>query len=498
MTTRVRFAPSPTGVLHVGGARTALYNWLHARGRLGTFILRIEDTDAARSTDASMAAILDSMRWLGLTWDEGPDVGGPHAPYFQSQRGELYRQHVNVLSERGKAYRCYCTPEEIETRRARMAERGDAPRYDGQCRGLDDASRRAFEAAGRPFAVRFARDPDGETAWDDVVRERIAFRNDVLDDFVVVRSDGWPTYNFACVVDDHAMEITDVIRGDDHISNTPRQLLLYAAFGWTPPRLAHVPMILGSDGTRLSKRHGATAVAQYREAGYLPEALDNFLALLGWSYDGKTELFSLDELREKFRIERVGGNPAIFNPEKLEWVNAQHLRRLSEADRIQRVRNFLATRGHDLSGRDPEWIATLVRAIGDRLKTLADVERYGAFVLEPTFEFEEQAWVELREKPQVADHLEALATRLGSVRDFTIESLEKETRSLAMERGLKAGELIGLARVALTGRKVSPGIFEVVWLLGCEQAVRRLRDAAVRWRGEVAAPQAPLEDRAGL
>ncbi len=481
MSVRVRFAPSPTGYLHVGGARTALYNWLHARGKGGTFILRIEDTDVARSTEESLAAILDSMNWLGLTWDEGPGVEGPHAPYFQSQRGHLYQEHADALIESGHAYRCYCLPEEIEARRVQMAERGEAPRYDGKCRGLDDAARRAFEAE-RPHAIRFALDPEGETAWDDVVRDRIAFRNDVLDDFVIVRSDGWPTYNFACVVDDHLMEISDVIRGDDHISNTPRQLLLYAALGWTPPRFAHVPMILGADGTRLSKRHGATSAAQYREAGYLPEALDNFLALLGWSFDGKTELFTLDELRERFRLERVGGNPSVFNTEKLDWVNAQHLKRLDEADRIARVREFLNARGHDLSMRDPEWIATLVRAIGDRLKTLADVERHGAFVLDPSFEFDEAAWAELREKLQAAEHLEALAARFEVLAEFAIVDLERETRALAAERGLKAGELIGMARIALTGRKVSPGIFEVVWLLGRKAAVQRLRDAAARWR----------------
>src|SRR5437762_3978201 len=316
MSVRVRFAPSPTGYLHVGGARTALYNYLFARANGGTFVLRIEDTDAARSTDESVTAILDSMRWLGLTWDEGPDIGGPHAPYFQSQRGELYRRHADRLIAAGHAYPCYCTLEELEARRAGMLERGEAPRYDGRCRGLSAADRAARAAEGRASAIRFALDPVGESAWDDLVRGRVAFQNEVLDDFVLLRSDGLPTYNFACVVDDQLMQISDVIRGDDHISNTPRQLLIYTAFGWTPPRFAHVPMILGEDGTRLSKRHGATSVAAYRDLGYLPEALDNFLALLGWSYDGKTELFTLDELVQKFRIERVGANPAVFNHEK--------------------------------------------------------------------------------------------------------------------------------------------------------------------------------------
>src|SRR2546426_2358551 len=251
MSVRVRFAPSPTGYLHVGGARTALFNWLFARGQRGTFVLRIEDTDAARSTDEAVTAILDSMRWLGLTWDEGPDTGGGYGPYFQSQRRDLYRRHADELIAAGRAYPCYCTPEELEARRAGMLERGEAPRYDGRCRGLSDGERAARAAQGRPSAIRFALDPQGESVWEDLVRGRVAFQNEVLDDFVLLRSDGLPTYNFACVVDDRLMQITDVIRGDDHISNTPRQLLIYAAFGWTSPRFAHVPMILGQDGTRL-------------------------------------------------------------------------------------------------------------------------------------------------------------------------------------------------------------------------------------------------------
>src|SRR5262245_25963499 len=283
MSVRVRFAPSPTGALHVGGARTALYNYLFARGQGGTFVLRIEDTDAARSTPESLAAILDSMRWLGLAWDEGPEVGGARGPYFQSERKTHYHAHVRTLVESGRAYPCYCTAEELEERRQAQAARGEAPRYDGRCRSLDAAARARLEAEGRIAAMRFALPGAGETGWNDVVRSEVSFRNDLLDDFVVLRGDGLPTYNFACVVDDHEMEITHVIRGDDHISNTPRQLLLYQAFGWTPPLFAHVPMILGEDGTRLSKRHGATSVAAYRDLGYLPEGLVNFLALLGWA-----------------------------------------------------------------------------------------------------------------------------------------------------------------------------------------------------------------------
>ncbi len=484
MSVRVRFAPSPTGHLHVGGARTALYNYLHARGKGGTFILRIEDTDAARSTPESLAAIFDGMRWLGLTWDEGPEAGGAHGPYLQSERVPLYREHAAALAASGAAYPCYCTPGELEERRTAQAARGEPPRYDGRCRALDAAGRAAREAEGRTAALRFALPGPGETAWEDVIRGRVAFRNEVLDDFVLVRSDGLPTYNFACVVDDHLMEISDVIRGDDHISNTPRQLLLYRALGWTPPRFAHVPMILGEDGTRLSKRHGATSVAAYRDLGHLPEALVNFLALLGWSLDGKRELFSLAELEQAFRLERVGSNPAIFNLEKLEWMNGQHMRALPEEERVRRVTEFLAGRGYDPAARTPEWRAALVRAIGDRLKTLADAERYGGFALREALEVDPQAWEELRSKPEIGPRLAELGRRIAAEPDFGLASLEAVTRGLAAELGIKAGELMGATRVALTGRKVAPGLFEVMALLGRERTLARLRAAAARWAEE--------------
>src|SRR6185369_14047888 len=306
---RVRFAPSPTGFLHVGGARTALYNYLHARATGGVFVLRIEDTDTERSTEASTRAILDSLRWLGLAWDEGPGVGGAYGPYFQAERRSLYADAAHRLEQSGHAYPCFCTPDELEQRRAEQLARGEDPRYDGRCRELSAAERARRRAAGEPAALRFRLPPALEVAWNDVVRGRIAFQSDVLDDFVLVRSDGWPTYNFACVVDDLAMRITHVIRGDDHISNTPRQILIYQAFAAEPPVFAHASMILGPDGKRLSKRHGATSVEAFGEQGILPEGMVNFLALLGWALDGKTELFTLAELERVFRLERVGPNP---------------------------------------------------------------------------------------------------------------------------------------------------------------------------------------------
>ena len=490
MSVRVRFAPSPTGHLHVGGARTALYNWLFARANGGTFVLRIEDTDEARSTEASTQAIFDGLRWLGLTWDEGPVVGGEYGPYFQTQRRDRYDACAARLVAAGAAYPCWCTGEELAARRAAQAERGEDPRYDGACRRLSEADRAAKRASGAPAALRFATPAEGESAWDDVVRGRVSFRNDVLDDFVLVRADGLPTYNFACVVDDHEMRISHVVRGDDHISNTPRQLLLYAALGAPPPVFAHASMILGPDGKRLSKRHGATSVEAFGELGIVPEGMANFLALLGWSFDGKQELFSLDELARVFTLEKIGANPAVFDTQKLEWVNGQHLKRLDEVERTRRVVAFLASRGRDLAGRGEEWRLAFVRALGERLRTLADAETVGAFALDDEVVVDEAAWADLSARPGAAGRLLALASRLEGDAEYTLASLEALTRSLATELGVKAGELIGMARVALTGQKTSPGIFEVLWLVGRERAVARGRGAAARLAAEPRSPMA--------
>jgi glutamyl-tRNA synthetase len=488
---RVRFAPSPTGFLHVGGARTALYNYLHARRTGGTFVLRIEDTDAVRSSDDSVQAILAGMRWLGLAWDEGPGAGGEHGPYFQSQRRTHYDAYATRLAAAGHSYPCFCAPDELEARRAEQVARGEDPRYDGRCRSLTPEQRAARIGGGERPVLRFALPAARELAWDDVVRGRIAFQSDVLDDFVLVRSDGLPTYNFACVVDDIEMRITHVIRGDDHISNTPRQLLLYRALAATEPVFAHASMILGPDGKRLSKRHGATSVEAFGELGILPEGMVNFLALLGWALDGKTELFTLAELERVFTLERVNPNPAVFDTQKLEWVNAQHLKRLDEPERVRRVVGFLAAHGHDLSDRSDEWRTVFVRALGDRVRTLADAADVGAFVLEDPPAMDAEAWAELLSKSGADTRLERLAHRVAGTAEWSLAALEAGTRALAVELGVKPGELIAPARVALTGRKAAPGIFEVMWLLSRERTALRLTAAAERWRAE-----SPLAARA--
>jgi glutamyl-tRNA synthetase len=491
MTVRVRFAPSPTGFLHVGGARTALYNHLFARARGGTFILRLEDTDTERSDERSVQAILSGLRWLGLTWDEGFGVGGAHGPYLQSERKAIYERYAGRLVALGRAYPCHCTPEELEARRQQQLARGEDPRYDGRCRALSPAERSARALVGPRPALRFALPAPEEVAWDDLVRGRVAFRSEVLDDFVLLRADGLPTYNFACVVDDAEMRITHVIRGDDHLSNTPRQILLYRALGLEPPEFAHASMILGPDGKRLSKRHGATSVEAFGDQGFLPEAMVNFLALLGWSLDGKSELFTLAELERVFTLERVNPSPAVFDLQKLLWMNAQHLKRLAEPDRVGRVMAYLSSRGHHLASRGPEWCTAFVRALGDRLRTLADAEELGAFVLQDPPVPEAAAWAELLARPAAGERLEALRSRLEPLPEWTLAALEQATRVLAGEQGVKPGEVLAPARVALTGRTASPGIFEVMALVGRERTLARLAAAAARWRAE-----SPLAARA--
>lgn len=484
MTVRVRFAPSPTGYLHVGGARTALFNWLFARHNGGTFILRIEDTDRERSTEESVQAILDGLTWLGLDWDEGPGVGGPHAPYFQTQRLESYHAYANLLLAAGRAYKCYCTPEELEERRKQALAEGRAPKYDRTCFGLSEEERRRREAEGRRPVIRFRALDEGETVLDDLIRGRITFDNTTLDDFVLIKSDGMPTYNFAAVIDDAAMEITHVIRGDDHISNTPRQIQVYEALGLPLPQFAHVPMILGSDKTRLSKRHGATAIGQYREAGYLPETMVNYLALLGWSLNATETVFSREQLIRYFTLERCSKNPAVFDPKKLEWLNGVYIRQTSPERLAELLLPDLRKAGllTEAEAADPArrtYLQKVVELQQTRLRLLTEFVPTSAYFFRDPEEFEEAALEHLK-RPYAAAALRQLADRLERLEPFAQPHLEEVFTGLMGELGLGAGDLIHPVRAALTGRKVSPGIYDVVALLGRETTVRRLRAGATR------------------
>jgi glutamyl-tRNA synthetase len=479
MPPRVRFAPSPTGYLHVGGARTALFNWLYARRHGGTFILRIEDTDVERSSTDMVTAIFDSMKWLGLDWDEGPGVGGPHAPYLQTERLDKYRAAGDALVASGHAYRCFCRPEDLKAERAAAEAAGQTWNYDRRCHKRSGDEVAAKLAASEPNAIRFLV-PGGVTAFDDLVHGRIEFDNANIEDFVVIRSDNYPTYHLSVVVDDVDMEVTEVVRGDDHISNTPKQVLLYQAMGAAVPRFAHVPLIMGPDKKRLSKRHGATSVGEYETQGYLPEAMVNFLALLGWSPGGDQELFTREELIERFDLEGISGGNAVFNTEKLDWFNQQHIMRLPAGEILRRIREELKDAGwwsDDLLNVRFEWGSKVIELLKPRAKKISDfVPQMRAFFAAKPSElvFDEAAVAKHLSDPSVPALRDAFAERIRSLEPYDAASLEAALRALAAERGVKAGVLIHATRVAVTGQGNSPGLFEVLELVGREQVVARL------------------------
>jgi len=480
MPPRVRFAPSPTGYLHVGGARTALFNWLYARRHGGTFILRIEDTDVERSSADMITGILSSMRWLGLTWDEGPDVGGPHAPYFQTERLDQYRAAAARLVDAGHAYYCYCRPEELAAKRSAAEAAGSAWTYDRTCHALSREEIANREAAGQPRAIRFFV-PPGVTQFTDLVRGHIAFAREHIEDFVILRSDGYPTYHLSVVVDDVAMEITQVVRGDDHISNTPKQVLLYEALGAPVPEFAHVPLILGPDKKRLSKRHGATSVGEYETQGYLPEAMINFLALLGWSPGGNQEVFSRDELIERFALDGISGGNAVFNSEKLDWFNQQHIMRLPADEILRRLRPAIEAAGLWRDGfltTDAGWIARVINLLKPRAKKLADIVPAMIPFVSDRITYDEAAVNKHLRGEGVTEHLSAWRAVLQTMPN--LDPLETETalRKLAEARGIKPGVLIHATRVAVVGQAVSPGLFEVLELVGRDRVTERLGAAA--------------------
>jgi glutamyl-tRNA synthetase len=462
-TVRTRFPPSPTGHLHIGGARTALFNYLFARHHGGRFILRIEDTDRERSTQESVDAIFDALRWLRLEWDEGP--------FFQSQRGEIYREHAERLLREDKAYRCYCAPEELEAKRKAAMKAGRKPVYDRTCRRLTNP------IAGRSFAVRFKAPLDGATVVPDLVKGHVVFQNRELDDLILVRSDGTPIYNFCAVVDDAVMTITHIIRGDDHLTNTPKQIQLYRALGYPEPAFAHVPLILGLDRARLSKRHGATSVIAYRDMGYLPDALANYLARLGWSY-GDQEIFTRAELIEKFSLENVGTAAGVYNAEKLEWVNFQYLKAMSLEDLAQAVKPYIAAKGLAVPD-DDQWLARMVATLRERAKTLVELVDLAHYYLNPAVNLDAAATRKFL-KPEILEPLRSLRAQLTGGTPWNVATLEDRFRAVTEKFGLSLGQLAQPVRVALTGGTSSPGIFEVLEVLGRERAMERLDHAIER------------------
>lgn len=467
---RVRFAPSPTGYLHVGGVRTALYNWLFARGQGGTFILRIEDTDVERSTEDAVRAILDGMRWLRLDWDEGPEVGGPVGPYRQLEREGLYRDHVARLVREGKAYPCTCAPEELAARRdaARAAKRS----LHHLC-----PCRQQGPAAGRRQAIRFHVGERGPVAWGDLIQRRIEVAAEEIDDFIILRSDdrATPVYNFAAVVDDALMRITHVIRGADHIANTPRQILLYEALGYECPAFGHIPLVLGSDREKLSKRHGDVALHDYRAKGYLPDAMVNYLVRLGWAH-GDQEVFTRDELVEVFRLDKVGASPGVFDHAKLDWLDAHWIRTTAPERLAELLAPFWEPAGVDpraVETRGAGWLARAVPLFVERVKTLLELARAMAFLFAPPAGFDPKAAAKFL-TPKHAANLAEVRRLVLDTPDLTAEGLEKQVREVAEKAGGKMVDYAQPIRVALTGTAASPPIFPILVLLGRTSAVERM------------------------
>jgi len=468
---RVRFAPSPTGYPHLGNIRTALFNWLFARHNNGSFILRIEDTDVARRVEGAIDTILDSLRWLGLDWDEGP--------YFQSERLEMYREAADQLVREELAYLCYCSPQRLEAMRQEQTKRKQPPGYDRRCRHLTREQKAGLEVSGAPPVVRFKSPLEGQTSFHDLIRGEIVFENSTLDDFVLLKSDGYPTYHLANIVDDHSMAISHILRADEWLSSTPRHVLLYQALGWQPPQFAHLPMILGTDRSKLSKRHGATAINEYRDQGYLPEAMINFLALLGWSLDDKTELLRREEIVKHFSLERVSKTAAVFNRDKLDWMNGVYLRNLSLEDYSERAISFLE---RDLPSEverplDTDYIRQIMPLIQERAKTLAEVPQLSEFFFVDKLEYDAGLLLGKLESGQVVKILQATMTKVEGLGNWDAASLEAVLRPMAEELNLKTGVFFGLLRVATTGRTAAPPLFQTMEVLGKERCLERLKTA---------------------
>jgi glutamyl-tRNA synthetase len=464
---RTRFAPSPTGYLHIGGARTALFNYLFARRYGGKFILRIEDTDHERSTPEAIKAILDAMTWLQLEWDEGP--------FYQTERYPLYKEKIRQLLAEGKAYPCTCTVEELNAKRQLAQKEKRKPAYDGTCRPAKGII--PDLPAGKPYTIRFRSPREGTTVVEDAVKGDVVFDNRELDDLIIARSDGTPTYNFCVVVDDIDMAITHIIRGDDHLSNTPRQIQLYQALGQPLPKFAHVPLILGTDKARLSKRHGATSVTAYRDMGYFPEAVVNYLVRLAWSH-GDQEIFSRQELIEKFTLENVGKAAGVFNPEKFLWVNFTYLKARPLSQLAEEIIPFIQAKGYPIP-QDKGWLEKMIATLQERAKTLVDLVDQAHFYLTDNITIDDKAAKKFL-TADAAQPLSKLTEKLNRLDDFNETNIEQAFSVVLQELGLPMGQLAQPVRVALTGSTVSPGIHEVIAVLGKERTMRRLQAALAR------------------
>ena len=479
---RVRFAPSPTGYLHIGGARTALFNYLYAHHNGGKFVLRIEDTDTERTIEDSAEKMMQSLRWLGLNWDEGPVVGGPAGPYQQSLRQELYRKYASLLLDKGLAYKCYCTPEELEAEREAGRAQKKAPRYSGKCRDLTPKEREELEKQGRKYAVRLKTPDQGVTVVDDLIHGEVTFKNEEIADFIIMKSDGFPTYNFACVIDDWLMGITHVLRADEHLSNTPRQMMIYRALSAPMPKFGHVPMILAPDRSKLSKRHGAQTVEEFMEKGYLPEAIVNYLALLGWTPpDATKEFMTLEEMVEEFDLSRVSSTPAIYDVQKLTWMNGQYMKRLDVDDLVSRYIPFAVRYGlgtKETLSEKREFLRGVVTSLRERAKTLEELAEMSEFYFTPPKTYDEKGVKKFFSKPNVAELLDKGADALMNLSEWNEGNCEAAYRELIDREGIKSGELIHPSRLALTGKTVGPGLFEIMVVLGQDETVSRLRSAA--------------------
>lgn len=477
---KVRFAPSPTGPFHIGGARSALFNWLVARHADGTFLVRIEDTDLKRSTKESEENIKDSLKWLGMNWDEGIDVGGPHGPYRQTERLDLYKKEVQRLLDEGKAYYCYCSAEELEKSRTAQLDAGKTPIYDEHCRHLTEEEKAKYEAEGRKPVVRLKVRKDGVFAFDDMVRGHVEFQAAGVGDFIIMKSDGIPVYNFAVVIDDAFMEVTHVIRAEEHLSNTPRQLAIYEALGYKPPKFGHISLILGEDHKKMSKRHGATSVTEYRNMGYLPEAVVNYLALLGWTPKGEQEIFTEEELIKQFSMKRVSSNDAVFDINKLNWINFQYMKKLDADQLYALIFPFLVKAGYveeSVTEEKKDWLKKVIWFMKDHIYFAGQAAEELKFFFEDMPALTDEAILSIMKAETSGKLLKAFIEDLKALETFDQAEIKKCFNACMKAQGIKGKAAYEPTRIALTGATQGPGMFEMMELFGREKTMDRLEAA---------------------